>query len=831
MNNKSIISESVKVKEERTSNGVKLKKERKTKSESNLRSTFNSLKLSHNKQSLSKSDTHNDRLKSSTSSSSSSNKAIPNALLITLHSIKDGHIPPNSNLQDSIYSTQVALDEVSKEVKNPKGILLIDDSRQVLDSLSRLIQYKNADEKIQRLLNTTAQTYKETKNEFHEHGDKDRNRNSERENKDNRRQFLKNGKLLTFFAIRSNLFRDSLSEFLELSQNLIMRSNLDQKVEIQEISDKFKEILLILSSRSEYFTFVNSLFSIIHEMSVMIHSSKPKLSEDKISLKSEINPQDQISTENSEENSEENSFQSFFLKRYGILWKELKIVLEEFLGHQSLDLLERKLYELIDVMKEDSEAQSYFRQFRQYVLESIENPKKLKTDESNNTTQYLIEKGQEFLGGKYKLYFQDLITFIRSMLSNMKQDAATNDLSSKIRKLGADFVFNSTGKLDLLVIQDSVEQIKSVIVPVLTKALSQLVVPKVTGANAKYKYSLDGIVLHIEDLLPHYLDLSARIGTRMNINQLTTRNNIKLKLEISKMKISFSNIHFEYERLKFPKLKDTGVATIDLSQGQGIALTIEWKIGTTPNPSSTPTSTLIKENKHRHRPYNIILSKVECKVSQLKITTKSNNHNLINKMVTRVFTEKIKKQIEKAIEKNISGSLNSINDRLNDLLHTQPLFKMTGSISKSIRGVMNSETNNSNYNLRHNSKFNIQHQYLYQNRNVNNNSMSSDSLLTRKDFMPPLFTTSMSPSVEHSHSQSSQSPFPFHHFGQSIQSPYQTISQSQSQQLQQSILQSQIQQQPQLQSRPQSQQFNEIKTITTATDSFHDTTPTFINST
>lgn len=71
----------------------------------------------------------------------------------------------------------------------------------------------------------------------------------------------------------------------------------------------------------------------------------------------------------------------------------------------------------------------------------------------------------------------------------------------------------------------------------------------------------------------------------------------------------FENIRFFYRRKKMPKMEDTGIADVDLSQGSGIYIKMVWKLTSVGNG-----------------PLQISLLKVKCNIDRLAITIREAKH-------------------------------------------------------------------------------------------------------------------------------------------------------------------------------------------------------------
>jgi len=268
-----------------------------------------------------------------------------------------------------------------------------------------------------------------------------------------------------------------------------------------------------------------------------------------------------------------------------------------------------------------------------------------------------MDQGRYLFQGKHRPLFDAVFDQLRLIFTNIKNDASRQDFSNKLAKLGADFAFDEQGRPDLFVIQESLSQMRGILVPVLSKQLANLPIPKIEGSNNKYDFSIDGMILNVGDLLPEFVNFRTKTDTRMSVQRLATqKNSTKIVMEVDKIRALFKDIRFFYRRKRMPKIEDHGIADVDLSQGTGVSVKIVWKL-----------------KSRLNQPYLLRLLKVKCSIDRLAITVRNAKHNVLDKLATKLFAGTIKKQMANAIVNNIINALQPLSVKLNELFKRKPL--------------------------------------------------------------------------------------------------------------------------------------------------------------
>jgi hypothetical protein len=575
--------------------------------------------------------------------------------------LRHGEMPNNASLQQTINTTQAALDQAKYEqALSSKGQILVEDAKQLLDSASRMITEKNSDEKFQRIFASSYSAGRTTTTTLS--GSNVSTSSSSTGMSPNARGIWDNGKSVAMFLIRSGQFRDILLEVLELFQG-ILRHNQQPQTTVDSFGNvtsyqpliseqtkhtlfsQFRSLLTQLGTRPEYYTAVDHLFMMIEAMNLKATMLKNSAqTTDGLPSSLEIDP----------------------------MWSDVKLLIEEFAGAGTMNEFERRSYILFQAIQNDPEAQMFFKDFKVYTLETIQNPQLLNDESRVGFGRALIERGRILFQGKYKMKFHDVFDQARIILINIKNDALTQDFVNKLQKFGADFAFDSNGRPDLFVMQESLHQMKGILMPLISLHLSNLPIPKIEGSNPKYDFSIDGLILHVNDLLPEFVNIKTKTDTNLAVQSLSTqKNSTKIVMEVDKIRASFKDMKFSYRRKRMPKIEDHGVADVDLSQGTGVSVKIVWKLKSRMNEA-----------------FQLRLVKVKCNIDRLVIRVKSAKHNILDKLATKLFAGTIKKQIANAIVNNIISTLTPMSGRLNELFRRRPMIGVVERVNDGMKSTL-----------------------------------------------------------------------------------------------------------------------------------------------
>jgi len=281
-----------------------------------------------------------------------------------------------------------------------------------------------------------------------------------------------------------------------------------------------------------------------------------------------------------------------------------------------------------------------------------------------------LERGRDlFNNDKYSRDVNRWFDSGRHLLDRIKNDSTTNEFVSKVQKLFADFALDSQGRPDLYSLQDSLNQLRLILIPVLSKQLASMPIPKVEGSNENYDFALENVTVYVSDFIPEMVHLRTKSDTKLDVTKLeASKQELKVVLDIEKFRPRFDNVVFWYKRKHFPKLEDKGIADIDLSAGEGTKIKIIWKVKSEAN-----------------KPFTFSLMKVKAVIDKMDIKIKDAKHDVLDKIATTMFIGTIKQQVAQAIVNNLVDSLQPINDQMNNWFASHPIDSMMDTANKQLK--------------------------------------------------------------------------------------------------------------------------------------------------
>ena len=76
-------------------------------------------------------------------------------------------------------------------------------------------------------------------------------------------------------------------------------------------------------------------------------------------------------------------------------------------------------------------------------------------------------------------------------MKSITHDTASNDLLEKLSKFGRDFALDSQHRLSPLIIQDSLVQMKNLLIPIIKEQIIAIKIPNIKKSNENYDLEVD----------------------------------------------------------------------------------------------------------------------------------------------------------------------------------------------------------------------------------------------------------------------------------------------------------------------------------------------------
>jgi len=273
----------------------------------------------------------------------------------------------------------------------------------------------------------------------------------------------------------------------------------------------------------------------------------------------------------------------------------------------------------------------------------------------------LLSRGRSILeDDKWKDQFNAVWEQFKVLLDRVRNDSTTNQFGDQLKKLGHDLAFNEKGYPDLFVMEDSLIQIKNLLIPLFKEQLAKVNIAKIEFSNDKYDVQISDIGFS-GSFLPEHIDFRMR-----NDSHLDTKNTNKdymrhlLQFQVDNIKPEFYNFKFNYRRKVFPKITDFGVADAKIT-GSGGLIRVNWRVDV--KGGCPPKATL---------------SEITCYIDKLElhIVGEKTKHEILDAFLAPFFAKNIKDRIAQGIEDYLREKLTLVNDKLNEFLQSRPLEKL-----------------------------------------------------------------------------------------------------------------------------------------------------------
>jgi len=327
-------------------------------------------------------------------------------------------------------------------------------------------------------------------------------------------------------------------------------------------------------------------------------------------------------------------------------------IVSEWTGREALDQFSVDLDKLFERIKNDPEFNEHIKRFKEYMSEVLENPVLLENEDYVRRLEKLVNHQIDLLASlgkenEVKIVLNDA----NDLLKKITHDPATNRLIQDFQRLTTDAMYDSRGRFSLSVTAETLQSIKSVIVPVLVKQLDKVPLSQVEGSNATYDWILDNLILNGREILPEHVSIDFRTHLDVNLKDLSQKDVAValLTMTFSKFQTRIRDVLFAFRRKVFPHMNDEGILDVDL---EGSQIIIEWEL---------------RIPKGRG-PVYFKVNRVTVDLGSSKLKVRETKHDFLYNILSPLFSGQIKKSFQDAISKNLFVALDNVNEQLNVLV-------------------------------------------------------------------------------------------------------------------------------------------------------------------
>jgi len=395
--------------------------------------------------------------------------------------------------------------------------------------------------------------------------------------------------------------------------------------EVQQLYGRLQKILQAIQANSDYQLAVNGIFQLIDQF-------KDQVKDLHIDQKLQAETQDKV------------------VNRGTKIWNDIKTIIERFAGEGTLDSFFGNLMAFYNGVADDARARAIFEDGRLLTSRSFANPKIVNDESFKKQFEALFSKSRALTNDpKHNELFNNVLRDASQCIQNIKEDQTTNDLTSAIRRFASDVALDNSGHVSIGTIQDSLVQLKNLLVPVIAKQLEHIPIARIDGSTPKWDFAIEGIVFSAYDVLPDYLKLYFQTQINLDLKQASTDTaRAYLRLEVNNIRAHLKNVHFAYRRKVFPTIEDEGWADVDLG-GKGLSLRMDWMVAT--------------DDRNQTK---LSVADVDVAIDDLTISVKKAEHGILDKMAVTLFNGTIKREIEDELQVQLRYFGRFIADNLND---------------------------------------------------------------------------------------------------------------------------------------------------------------------
>jgi len=594
-----------------------------------------------------------------------------------------GEMPSNAQIENTIEKTKMSLDQQQTKLSD-QGRRLAQDAKRVLDSAEQMLENKNEDESLQKIVKEANNLSREGVQEGVNKAQQLKQTSSPVD-----RQLLSstisNTRDLVWYLIRSTDFRGFMFDLIELFQSIareaddkygdrlvqgmrsgdsgetaqnvgqdlkedLRRGDLGDDQKKQSLEDRFEFFLTKLSNNPQYNMALNNIFELMDQL--------------RNSMDAQLNASSTSSTSMSREQR--------------VIIDESWNILTKFVEEKDLNTFNDQVWGLYKDMQYDMDARQFFWDLRQYLLKLANSPDQITDQYRKEQAKDFVERAKQLFrveDYKYRERIMNMFDTIGVLMNQIRYDPDTQQLTESVGQFAKDFFTDDQGRPDLFVTQESIQQLRDMIIPILQKQLENVPLPMIEGTNDKYDWRLENVTLYGRDILPDTFDIKMTNNAQLGHSHKQDKFVSKLKVSGKRIRLALTDFNFWYHRKTMPKIEDSGIADLKML-GNGLSFKAVWKLYMTEN-----------------RPLTIKLDSLKVWIDKLDINVKKSHHSFLNKLATKLFSGTIKRRVGEAIVQQIRSNVDPLNEQLNDFFRRE---RDTRGIAENLNAKMKNAYEQSN---------------------------------------------------------------------------------------------------------------------------------------
>lgn len=572
-------------------------------------------------------------------------------------SLYKGFLPSNKTIDNTIQNTRMTLSNISNQLDD-HGKLLAGDIEALLTSVQHLIHSKNQKEQIQKIFHEAVMYQRQSNIEIGTLEEHD-----ERATVTDKRDVFANVKQVIVFMVKNSSFREFIMNYISIVRSILVgrmdEKNAERLYRTVEVGYKYgdKDAVggkvidpNIPNPALDEASFILSLEQRLQRL--LLHLSKnPEYNQSMFNIMSIV---DFIFVRISQiEYREMHQHNQHFEK----MTNEIYDLIGRYCGIEKVYLFRDSFWSLFQLVEHDTECLQYFQDLRGFTIFCIEHSGEVSDAYLQTQTTKFVRRGHILFDTsrqRYRAAINQMLTTGEEILRSIIWDSDQRDCMQQMNKLFKDFVCDDIGRPDVFIMQNSIEQSKLLLLPVIQQVLDTVPLPSIEGENKEWSYSVSNVVLSGSDMLPDHLHTAFKNNVNFRpIENDPSSSNYQFSLCLDNIRMGFYGITFLVKHKKFPRFQEYGTVDVTLG-GRGMSMILEWTFLKFENLAS-----------------KVELNHVKCSINKLALDIKQARYKHLANFFSKIFSKLIRKKIEEAIQENVASGIAKLNNQLNDFLENQ----------------------------------------------------------------------------------------------------------------------------------------------------------------
>jgi len=337
------------------------------------------------------------------------------------------------------------------------------------------------------------------------------------------------------------------------------------------------------------------------------------------------------------------------------MWDDVKKMMVKWVPEEHMNKFYNDVFNFYNMAWNDDRLTQFFWDFRTFIVDVIQNPSLLDSEEYKQRWNNLYNYSYEWMNDpKYRQSLNNIYADFYLIVDTMKSDQLTNKLAFDLSRIARDVVLDESGQPSLQIMGQGINNLRTLVAPVLRKYLENVAVPGFSGSDDTYDWQIEGMYLNASTLVPDNIEVKVWGDAKVSLTDQTSKAATYITMWIRDIGLAAKDLKYHFKRKGTISLDETGICDF-LIDPKHSSIKLVWII-------------LGEQNQ----PWVWSIHQVNCTLGDVDITIKESTHTYLMKFLSTIFSGRIRRTIEDKIESSVIEGLATINDQLNSAVQSLP---------------------------------------------------------------------------------------------------------------------------------------------------------------